>query len=126
MLEATIQTLEEEMECWGVEYIRVALNHNQIKDLPNDPTAAKTSDMRYRNYVERFGNVAVELDALHPQILQELAVRAIESQFDMDRFREQQEIEKMERKKLAAKKRTILELLDKYKDNDSDKDNEED
>jgi len=124
MLEATKQTLEDEMGCCGVEYVRVALNPYQISNLPNDPTAVKTSDMRYKSYIERFGNVAVELDALHPQTLQEMAVRAIESQFDMKRFQEQKEIEKMERKNLAIKKRKIFELLDQDQSRDKDKDKE--
>ena len=70
-LEASKQTLEDEMDLWGVEYVRVALNPEQIDeyDLPHDPRAVKTSDPRTKNYVQRFGHLAVELDALHPATL---------------------------------------------------------
>ena len=110
MFEATQQTLEDEMDLWDVEYIRVALNPAQVADfeLLSDPAAVKLTDCRYKNYVWRYGMVAVELDALHPQILQEMAVEAIESQFDMDLFNEQMEVEKMEREKLAAIKEKIM------------------
>lgn len=113
MLEATKQTLEDEMDLLGVEYHRVALNPDQIKtfNLPVDPKAVKLTDKRYRNFVERFGLVAVELDALHPKTLQEMAVEAIESQFDMDLFREQQEMERIERERLAGIKEKIVAEL---------------
>lgn len=112
-LEASRQTLEDEMDLWGVEYVRVALNPEQVKqyDLPNNPDAVKESDSRYSRFVERFGEVAVELDALHPATLTELAEEAIRSQFDMDAFEEQEEIEALERQKLAAFKHRILEQI---------------
>ena len=110
MFEATKQTLEDEMNLWGVEYLRVALNPDQVRefDLPVDPQAVKLTDKRYKTFVARFGLVAVELDALHPQVLQEMAVEAIESQFDMDLFREQQAVERVERKRLAGFKKKLV------------------
>jgi len=113
MLEAIKQTLEDDMGLWGVEYQRVALTPEQIMSygLPHDPQAVKITDRRYRNYVERFGDLAVELDALHPQVLRELAVEAIESQLDMDLFLEQIEVEQVERERLAFMKQKILTEL---------------
>ncbi len=110
MLEATKQTLEEDFNLYGVDYRRVALNPEQIVEykLPHDPDAVKTTDSRCRSYVARFGDLAVELDALHPATLQSLARTAIESCFDMDAFREQMEIEKVERAKLAEIKERVL------------------
>jgi hypothetical protein len=113
MLEATKQTLEDEMDLWGLEYNRIALTPDQVTafNLPNDPTAVKTTDRRYKSYVNRFGDIAVELDALHPQALQEMAIKAIESQFDMELFREQMEVEQMERERLAAIKQKVMAEL---------------
>ncbi len=110
MLEATKQTLEDEMNLWGADYHRVALTPDQVAafNLPNDPTAVKTTDKRYKSYVKRFGDIAVELDALHPKTLQEMAVEAIESQFDMDLFREQMEVDHMERERWAAIKQKVM------------------
>jgi hypothetical protein len=113
MLEAIKQTLEDDMDLWGVEYQRVALTPEQIMsyELPHDPQAVKIADKRYRNYVERFGDLAVELDALHPQVLWELAVEAIESHFDMDLFGEQMEMEHLEQERLATMRQKILTEL---------------
>jgi len=113
MLEATKQTLEDEMKLWGVEYHRVALTPDQVAafNLPNDPSAVKTTDKRYKSYARRFGDIAVELDALHPKTLRELAVEAIERQFDMELFRVQLEVEHMEQERLAViKRKAIVEL----------------
>jgi hypothetical protein len=113
MLEAIKQTLEDEMDLWGVEYDRVALTPDQIMnyELPHDPQAVKVTDKRYRKYVQRFGDLAVELDALHPQALRKLAVEAIENHFDMDLFREQMEVEQLEQERLASLKQKILSDL---------------
>jgi hypothetical protein len=116
MLEATKQTLEDEMNLWEVEYHRVALTPDQVAAFnpPNDPTAIKTTDKRYKSYAKRFGDIAVELDALHPRTLQEIAVEAVESQFDMGLFREQMEVERMERERLAAIKQKVMAELRKF------------
>jgi hypothetical protein len=113
MLEAIKQTLEDEMDLWGVEYDRGALTPDQIMnyELPHDPQAVKVTDKRYRKYVQRFGDLAVELDALHPQALRKLAVEAIENHFDMDLFREQMEVEQLEQERLASLKQKILSDL---------------
>jgi uncharacterized protein YlbG (UPF0298 family) len=116
MLEATRQTLEDEMNLWGIEYHRVALTPEQVAlfNLPYDPTAVKTTDKRYKSYVRRFGDIAVELDALHPKTHREMAVEAIESQFDMHLFREEMEVENMERERLAALKQRVMAELRKF------------
>jgi hypothetical protein len=110
MFEATKQTLEDELEIRGVEYNRVALNLSQVQEqnLPHDPEAVKLSDRRYKRYVERFGFVAVELDALDPPDLEKIIKDAIESQFDMEAIREQMEIERQERERLAAIKKKVM------------------
>lgn len=106
MLEAIKQTLEDEMDLWGVEYHRVALTPDQIMDyeLPHDPQAVKITDKRYRKYVQRFGDLAVELDALHPKVLRKLAVEPIEGHVDMSLFHEQIEVEQLEQERLASLK----------------------
>lgn len=76
----------------------------------------KATDTRHRRFIDRFGEYgACELDAIHPKLLREMTVKAIESYLDMDLFREQQEVESMERQKMAdlqerflAEAKTIL------------------
>ena len=109
MFEAAQQTLEDELEVPGVDFIRVGLNleHVASHKLPNNPDALKWSDVRAKGYVKRFGEIAVELDALHPAILEALAKGAIENQFDMDLFDEQRNLERQDRDRLAAIKARV-------------------
>ena len=74
----------------------MALNPEHIKqyNLISNPDAAKASDPRYQNYVGGFGNIAVELDALHPEELQKMIRNSIEAELDMDLFADQKEQEK--------------------------------
>lgn len=109
MFEATQQTLEEEMGVSDIRYIRIALTPEQAREweLPFDPEAVKLKDTRYKNYVAKYGEVAIELDALHPQKLEDLARGAIEKQFDMTRFHDNETIERAELVKLAGIKEQI-------------------
>ena len=62
----------------------------------------KATDTRTKRFVERFGEYgACELDAIHPKLLREVTVEAIESYLDMGLFWEQQDIDSLERQKMA-------------------------
>jgi hypothetical protein len=113
MLDATIETLEDELDLYGVEFKRIGLNPEHIRqyNLPSDPTAAKTSDPRYKKYVEQYGRVAVELDALHPAILESLIKHSIEAEIDMDLFEEQQEQEEEDEEKLEDIRDQVHEAI---------------
>lgn len=67
---------------------RGALNEDQVNiyNLPNNPDALKLTDTRSKNFVKQFGNLAVELDALHPQDLTEIVKNDIISCIDVDRY----------------------------------------
>lgn len=113
MLEATIETLENELDLYGVVFKRIALNPEQIEfyHLPYDPTAAKMSDPRYKRYVEEYGTLAVELDSLHPRDLQEMIRSAIESEIDMDLFRKQQEIEEVDIQHVRSIREKVMNVI---------------
>jgi len=120
MFEAAQQTLEDELDVIGVDFIRVGLNpeHVVAHNLPNNPDALKWTDVRAKGYVKRFGEIAVELDALHPAVLEAMAKEAIEDQFDMDLFEEQRAVEAMEREQISAIKARVqaeLESLTSHK-----------
>lgn len=88
MLEASIETLEDELDLYDVEFKRIGLNPEHIKkyDLPADPSAIKISDPRYDAYVRRYGEVAVELDAVHPADLKKMIKNAVENELDMEAY----------------------------------------
>jgi len=113
MLEATIETLEDELDLYGVEFKRIGLNPGHVTqyNLPVDPTAAKVTDPRYPKYVQKYGNLAVELDALHPAILKDMIRQSIEAEIDMDLFVEQEDQEYEDEYKLDEIRDKVHEAI---------------
>lgn len=63
----------------------IALNLDQIQKYNLPPEIAKTTDPRYAKFVYKTGSTdTVELDALEPNVLQEIIETAIKSHIDMD------------------------------------------
>lgn len=81
---------------------RIALNPEQIAayHLPTRP--GKRSDSRHAGFVARFGNVAVELDALPPDVLTELVEACILSSIDCESWYAVTEQERLERLTLQS------------------------
>lgn len=65
---------------------RVALNMDQILQYSPPENPAKTTDSRYRKYVEKYGEFSWELDALEPNVLSKLVEDSILGYCDMDIF----------------------------------------
>jgi len=76
--------IQETLENFGItaEFIKVALNVDQIKKYDLPPAPAKRSDTRSIRHIEQFGDITVELDALEPNILQKLIHESISRWFD--------------------------------------------
>ena len=62
-------------------------------------------------YVERFGPVAVELDALHPSQLEDLIRSAVESEIDMTQFQEQRKQEGLDRQEVENLREKVMEMV---------------
>jgi len=118
MLEATIETLQDELDLWGVNFKRIALHPEHIAayNLPNDPTAIKTSDPRYRKYYEKYGDIAVELDALHPADLKDLTRKAIEAEIDMDQFNDQETQEAEDIEEVEVFRERVINAIDEIQE----------
>ena len=96
MLPTMLETLQEEMGLGNlVEGKHCALTPEQVEEheLPHNPDALKKTDTRAQRYIEQFGDLAVELDALPPSVLEEVVRQNIESELDLDLFRAEQEAE---------------------------------
>ena len=77
----------------------VALTMQQIRQYNLPPNPAKKSDPRSDKYIKRHGNLSWELDALTPEVLNQLVSSHIEEFLDMDEYQKiinQEEEEKME------------------------------
>ena len=114
MLPAMMRTLEDDMGLRGmVSGIRCALTKEQVDEynLPENPNALKETDTRARKYMEQFGTLAVELDALPPATLERLVREAIEEQLDLDLLEEERRIEEEEGLGLERLRRQVIELV---------------
>lgn len=62
----------------------IALTEEQVEEYDLPPAPAKRTDARAEGFVERHGDVSVELDALRPDVLQELVKDGIRNWWDDD------------------------------------------
>lgn len=83
-----------------IEVIRVALNEDQVQRYRPPPNPAKLTDSRAQGYVERFGYDSWELDALEPNVIDEIVSAEIETGIDWDAWTDVQEREKAARKRM--------------------------
>ena len=106
MLDAMKTTLQDELSVSGVKYKRIALLKEDIfkYKLPNNPDALKKTDTRAKKHLEAYGELAVELDALRPDVLERKIKRAIEAELDIDVFNREAEKYKTELIKLSTLK----------------------
>jgi hypothetical protein len=113
MLPSMMQTIEEDMGA-SADGIRCALTVEQINayQLPHSPDALKWTDSRAQKYVSRFGELAVELDALPPDTLQAIIRKSIESHLDMGLLEYQRELQAEEREELAQLKDKVETYID--------------
>jgi len=106
-------TLTEEMGIKGLEFKRIALLIEDIDryKLPQSLKALKMSDTRAKKYVETYGRMAAELDALKPNVLENRIRSAIEAELDVDAFNNEVEIYEAELDKLNQVKKEVIESL---------------
>jgi hypothetical protein len=80
--------LEHESQGWDVrlEVRRLALTWRQVGQYSPPPNPAKSTDARYRGYMERFGDESWELDALEPTVLVQLVRDEVDDLRDGDRW----------------------------------------
>jgi hypothetical protein len=88
MLEAMKTTLKYELDMTNVDFKRIALTKDDIftYHLPHKPEALKKTDTRAKKHLEVYGELAVELDALSPDVLEAKITDAIEVELDIDLF----------------------------------------
>lgn len=96
---------------FGIEFVRVALNFDQVKVLNPPENPAKETDARYSAYVKQFGRSSWELDAVEPVRLAELVTTAVTERLDEGLWNEALEKEESMRAKLRA-------FVDQYQDDE--------
>ena len=103
----------------GIAFKRVALLKEHIAEyhLPHSPEALKKTDSRAYKHIAEYGELAVELDALRPDILEALIKEAIEEEIDIDLFGSEQETQEQENIKLNRLKLHIGEQAQMFLSN---------
>lgn len=69
-----------------IDFRRIALNMDQVKEQSPPPNPAKITDSRYEKYREQFGEESWELDALSPAYLHELVTKQVNDLIDWDEW----------------------------------------
>lgn len=84
-----------------MEFERLALNMDQVKDYDPPPNPAKITDSRAQGYIAEFGNESWELDALEPLVLEGLVRGAINKVVDKKKMKTAEAEQKAHRETLA-------------------------
>lgn len=113
MLPAMQETLENELGVPDVKFKRIALTKEDIVkyNLPHSPNALKAADTRAKKHIAEHGYLAVELDALPPNVLTSKIKDAIENEIDMDLYEEMLEEEGVERIEVVQLKQKVCKFL---------------
>lgn len=113
MMESMKITLQDELEISDIEFKRIGLLKDDIEkyNLPHNPDALKKTDTRAEKHVEKYGELAVELDALRPNVLEGKIKEAIEAEFDMEAFEKEKQIYQSEIDKLTEYREKFQNLL---------------
>jgi hypothetical protein len=88
------------------QIVKCALTPDDIRRYSLPPDFAKVTDSRCAAFVEKHGNVSVELDALPTEVLRQRLVGEVESRMDLAALASTKEAEAAERARLAVAMKT--------------------
>jgi hypothetical protein len=109
--EDMVRSLTERLAQLGAtpEIVKVALTREDAQRLPGDVT--KADDSRAAAFVAKYGDLAVELDALPVGELRQRIRDSVESRMDMDALRESNRLERLQRERVAEVRPELAALL---------------
>jgi hypothetical protein len=116
MLTAMKTTLEQELGVYHhIEFKRIGLLKEDIYKykLPHNPDALKKTDSRAMKHIKAYGDLAVELDALSPDVLEQKIRTAIENELDVEAFNEEVEKYNEDKANLQVIKQEVVALVAK-------------
>jgi hypothetical protein len=102
MGEYDYEDIEDAAEAFDFEIIPIALTREQIEEYDPPPNPAKRTDPRADKFIEAHGATSWEVDALPPDVLNNLLDTAIVSNLDIEKFNKVVENEKKDRRKLKS------------------------
>jgi hypothetical protein len=84
------------------EIVKCALTLGDVNRYNLPPDFTKATDTRQRGFVEKYGDIAVELDALPVDVLVQRIKGEVESRMDLNALEETKRVEETERARLAS------------------------
>ncbi len=101
--EDMVRSLRERLGFFGClpDIVKCALTAEDVRTYQLPSNFTKPTDRRSQAFVDKYGDVAVELDALPLNILQEKLVLAIETRMDLDALNEVKQVEEHEVNRLV-------------------------
>ena len=109
-----VRDIKERLEGFGLNYVgdyeddegftvrHIGLTDEQVKKYNPPSNPAKFSDPRAKDYIQKYGKVSWEVDALNPKILNKLVEDNVEELIDIDIFNEKIEQENKDKKTLEG------------------------
>ena len=97
------RSLRERLSFFGVSplLIKCALTKDDIERYNLPPDFAKKTDSRAKKFIEKHGDVSVELDALPVNVLRERLIAEVESRMDIEALEAVQAKEAKDKKRLV-------------------------
>ncbi len=80
------ETENEAEDYFNFSITPIALTRRQINQYNPPPNPAKTTDPRAKDFIKKFGATSWEVDALKPEVLNQLLTDAIKANIDEDVF----------------------------------------
>lgn len=108
--------IEERLDVFGVNPIfrRIALNMDQIEQYLPPPNPTKVTDTRAGAYINEFGYDCWELDALRPEVMEQLIRDHVTEFCDLDRFSDAKKREQQAKSKLETVAANWTEIETNY------------
>lgn len=99
----------------GVQVQRIALNMNQVEQYNPPPNFAKDTDTRYDQYEPKYGKTCWELDALTPDVINDLIQEKIIQYLDIGQFEKMKAEEQEQQAELFSIANDCLEAMQRAK-----------
>lgn len=93
---------------------RIALNMDQVEQYSPPPNPTKITDSRSGGYIKEFGHECWELDALNPNVIENLIRQHVEKYCDQDRFKRAKQREEEARRVLRAVSDNWEDIVERY------------
>jgi hypothetical protein len=105
------RSMRDDFGIQNIVPVKIAITPDQIAEygLSANGLEAKVGSVNYRRFTDEHGLAVYEVEALEPQLLQELLTEAIESVMDMDAFNAELEQEKQDAAYLDGIRTQVLQ-----------------